>query len=65
MSDIYNKEEYNKIPVCYCENCLSLKIRTLGDTDLAYCDNCGSTEVLQCDIENWKTLYKNKYNKEY
>ena len=52
MSDIYNKEEYNKIPVCYCENCLSLKIRTLGDTDLAYCDNCGSTEVLQCDIEN-------------
>lgn len=61
--DTLKTEYYNSEPVYYCENCLSLKIMALDNND--YCDNCGSTDVATTDIESWKTLYKNKYGKEF
>ena len=34
-----NKEEYNNIPVHYCKECLSLKIKTVTEgLNLDYCD---------------------------
>lgn len=57
-----NKEEYNSIPVFYCKKCLSLKIMNLvGIEDFDYCDDCGSTDIEQTDIETWRGLYKGKY----
>lgn len=58
--------EYNSIPVFYCKHCLSLNIRTLNDDeDLDYCDNCGSTEIASCQIEEWENVYENKYGYKY
>lgn len=60
------KEEYNAIPVHYCRDCLSLNIRNIdGPDSMPFCDECGSTTVLQCDIETWEQLYKIRYNKSY
>ena len=62
-------EEYNSIPVEYCKNCLSLKILSVNsddeDIDLAYCDECGSSNIETTDIETWNNLYKQRYNKPY
>ena len=62
INDIYNEE-----PVYYCKSCLSLKIKqvTVDNQNFTnYCDKCGSTNVVVCDIEEWEKLYNNKYNKE-
>lgn len=37
-----SKEEYDKIPMVYCTQCLSLNI-IAGDID--YCADCGSTII--------------------
>lgn len=55
----YTKAEYNKEPVHYCTHCLSLRILKVNDFD--YCDNCGSTDIDKCTIEEWE----NKYIKHY
>lgn len=59
-----SKEDYNSIPVAYCKNCLSLRIRVLTE-DIDYCDKCGSTEIDSTHIESWKEMYKNKYGKPF
>lgn len=54
--------EYNAEPVLYCKHCLSLKIRNIPNMeDSDYCDKCGSTDIEECSIEEWETLYKDKY----
>lgn len=54
--------EYNSEPVLYCKHCLSLKIRNIPKMeDSDYCDECGSTNIGECSIEEWETLYENKY----
>lgn len=60
-----SKEDYEKIPVAYCRNCLSLNIMKIDDDDpeLDYCDECGSTSILVTDIAKWRELYKEKYGK--
>jgi len=60
------KEEYDKIPVYYCTECLSLKIRTLGDIPgNEYCDECGSTDIDTIDIFNWEKRYRHKYGHKF
>jgi len=59
------KEEYNNIPVSYCPHCLSLRIVEVEDTDLLCCDECGNTDILETNIEEWKKLYKEKYGVEF
>ena len=53
-----SKEEYNSIPVYYCRECLSLRVRSLDD-DTCYCDDCGSTDIDKDSIDNWEVM-KNK-----
>lgn len=64
-----NKEkqsEYNKEPIYYCKNCLSLRIRNIPLIDQSdYCDECGSTNIEQCTIEEWEELYINKFGHKY
>lgn len=54
-------DEYNKEPVYYCKHCLSLRIRDAGLSDLLFCDQCGSADILSANIEDWENLYKEKY----
>ena len=57
-----SKQEYNEEPVFYCKNCLSLKVKTVQvDSNLDYCDECGSTDIAQTTIEEWRDIYKNRY----
>lgn len=58
------KEQYNEEPVHYCDNCLSLKIKTLG-AEIDYCADCGNTDILEDTIEVWEDLYETKYNKKH
>nr|DAF16347.1 MAG TPA: hypothetical protein [Crassvirales sp.] len=53
---------YNDEPVFYCKSCLSLRIRAVpGLENAEFCDECNSTDIGQCSIEEWRTLYRNKY----
>lgn len=59
-------EEYNDIPVHYCKGCLSLKIKTVMEgLNLDYCDECGSTDIGQLHIEEWRNLYRDRYGFDY
>lgn len=61
-----NCNEYNDIPVFYCRHCLSLKIRSIPYVrDSDYCDECGSTDVLECHIDEWRELYKKRFGHEF
>ena len=55
------KEEYNKEPVHYCKDCLSLRI--LGMDNYNFCDSCGSTNIDTASIDDWNEMYfkKHKY----
>lgn len=55
-------EEYNNIPVYYCRECLSLKIKTVTEgLNLDYCDECSCTNIEQAHIDDWRKLYKDRY----
>lgn len=58
--------EYNRIPVVYCKHCLSLRVRDIPiieDSD--YCEQCGSTDIGECLIEEWENMYKERYGHKY
>lgn len=57
----FDNGKYNSIPVFYCKNCLSLRIRGIEDEDSDYCDECGSTDIGTMLIEDWEKLYEEKY----
>ena len=66
MGEVNKIDEYNSIPVLYCKRCLSIKVMNISIIeDLDYCDECGSTDIGQCSIEEWEELYKDKYGHKY
>ena len=57
---------YNDEPVFYCKSCLSLKIMSIPSMDDSeYCDECSSTDIDQCNIEEWEQMYKQRYGHSY
>lgn len=58
-----NKEEYNQIPLHYCEHCLSIKVLTFDDK--SFCDDCGSMDIVATQVEEWEEMYKEKYGEKY
>lgn len=66
MSNSYTKDVYNSIPVYYCKQCLSLRIKDVpGIKDTEFCDSCNSTNVETTDIETWEKLYEARYGHRY
>lgn len=62
MDNLREEANYNEEPVFYCEKCMSLRIRFVnGLSNSEYCDNCGSTEINQSNIEDWRQKFKDKY----
>lgn len=60
------KEIYDAIPVFYCKQCLSLKIKGLpGDNSIDFCDDCNSTNIATTDIFTWEELYEQRYGNKY
>lgn len=57
-----DKEIYDAIPVFYCKQCLSLRIKGLpGKDGIDFCDDCNSTDINTADIFTWEELYKQRY----
>lgn len=63
QSEELTREDYNNIPVHYCSKCLSLKIRSLMETD--YCEECGSTDIDTIHIDVWNRMYLEKYGRKF
>ena len=60
------KQNYNEEPVFYCKGCLSLKIRNIPSMeDSEFCDECSSTDIGQCSIEEWEKMYTERYGHRY
>ena len=66
------KKDYNDIPVAYCTKCISLRVVSLtgikrlqNNNPIDYCDNCGSTEIRETHIENFKLKYKKFYGRDH
>ena len=61
------RKKWDDEPVLFCRNCLSLKILNTSNEGegVDYCDECGSTLIGSTDIDKWKKLYRQKYNKDY
>jgi hypothetical protein len=59
------RDKYNEEPVFYCKHCLSLNIRGVEEMNLDYCDDCGSTDIEECQIEEWRDKYRNKFGHDY
>ena len=63
-----NKQEYNKVPVLTCKNCLSLKIKCedateeftegISTDELQYCADCGGTDIVTMSFNRWQSLYE-------
>lgn len=64
-SSTEKKEEYNAVPVLYCKNCLSLRIRSVPMEISDFCDDCGSTNIVETSIEEWEELYKKRFGHRY
>lgn len=37
----------------------------VGMEDFDYCDECGTTDIGETDIETWRKLYKERYGFDY
>ena len=61
MGGIDYNSEYNKEPVFFCTNCLSLKIKA-GDL-VDFCCDCGSTEIQCASLETYDTLHEARFGK--
>lgn len=59
-----NTNKYNDIPVHYCTECLSLKVRVYNK-NMDYCEECGSTAIEETHISEWEKKYEEKYKQNY
>lgn len=58
-------EDYDSEPVKYCSKCHSLKIKYEEDFDTEYCAECGGTDIKECSIEEWESLYEKRNKSKY
>lgn len=60
------RNKYDDEPIHFCTNCLSLKIKEIGDnTNFYACLDCGCTEIEEDDLDEWIRLYNVKYGKPF
>ena len=66
MSSLGKDFNYNDIPVYYCKQCLSLKIKTIPHImDMDYCDDCNSTNIGKTSIFEWEKMFEERYGYKY
>lgn len=57
--------EYNEEPICFCKRCLSPRIIHENDESTDFCDDCGSTSIIEANVFEWEKLYKETYGDIY
>ena len=45
------EQDFNDIPVEFCNKCLSLRVMNYTGRIQCYCDECGSTDIGKAHIE--------------
>lgn len=58
-------EDYNEEPVKYCAKCYSLRVVYEETIDAEYCDDCGSSDILEAPIEVWEKKFENRYGHKF
>ena len=56
---------YNKLPIHFCEECLSIKIVDGGEFLGEYCGVCGSQNVRVETMDTYDSLYRRRYGIKY
>ena len=60
-----NKEDYNKEPIHFCEECLSPAIEWSDIDELYQCNDCGSIVQVTSSLEVWEDKFASVYGKSY
>lgn len=56
-------DNYNDEPIFFCNSCLSLRVMSVCGLD--YCDECGSTDIETCHVDDWRMKYRKRYGFEF
>tara|TARA_B100000768_G_C11280315_1_gene378198 strand:+ start:1892 stop:2245 length:354 start_codon:yes stop_codon:yes gene_type:complete len=62
---ISQKKDYDNVPVTYCKTCLSLKVKNIENPNVAYCVDCGNTDLEETHILDWEKLYEAEYGEKF
>lgn len=65
LNMITKQDDYNNVPVTYCKTCLSLHVKEIANPDVAYCVDCGNTDLEKAHIHEWEDLYEEKYGERF
>lgn len=57
--------DYNDEPVTYCSKCYSLNIRYEDSIGMDCCGECGCTDFLTSNYEEWEKKFKERYGHKY
>ena len=57
------KEEYNKVPLMYCQKCLSIKVKE--EEGYSICGDCGNDTFEEDVINDWEYRFKLRYGVSY
>lgn len=61
MANKDKQKEYNDEPVIYCPKCYSLNIIEDSVIGISYCKECGCTDFKETTIEEWESMYRERY----
>ena len=65
MPDAIQVNDYDSEPVRYCARCYSLKVKYDEEMESEYCDECGSSDILELPFEAWEKKYEQRYGHKF
>lgn len=65
MPDAVQVNDYDSEPVRYCARCYSLKVKYDEEMESEYCDDCGSSDILELPFEAWEKKYEQRYGHKF
>ena len=65
MPDAVQVNDYDSEPVRYCARCYSLKVKYDEEMESEYCDECGSSDILELPFEAWEKKYEQRYGHKF
>ena len=65
MPDAIQVNDYDSEPVRYCARCYSLKVKYDEEMESEYCDDCGSSDILELPFEAWEKKYEQRYGHKF
>lgn len=57
------KEDYNDVPVTYCADCLSLRVKE--EDGYLICGGCGNDVFDSAHVDDWDKRFQMRYDSKY